>query len=149
MAAMTAPGNAPWVVTVGASSHMGTVDRGDDTIAAFSSRGPAAVDYLRQARRRRTRRRYRIAERSEQRALCNQVRYLLNGTVPTSYLPYLSLSGTSMATPVVSATVALMLQANRALTPNLVKAIFQYTAEAEPGYHPLTQGAGFVNARAP
>jgi hypothetical protein len=25
--------------------------------------------------------------------------YLLNGTVPTSYLPYLSLTGTSMSTP--------------------------------------------------
>ena len=24
---ITAPGNAPWVLTVGASSHMGTVDR--------------------------------------------------------------------------------------------------------------------------
>ena len=30
---ITSPGNAPWVLTVGASSHMGTVDRGDDTIA--------------------------------------------------------------------------------------------------------------------
>ncbi|HEV8345973.1 MAG TPA: S8 family serine peptidase, partial [Vicinamibacterales bacterium] len=29
--AITAPGNAPWVLTVGASSHMGTVDRADDT----------------------------------------------------------------------------------------------------------------------
>src|SRR5262249_52236749 len=43
-AGVTAPGNAPWVLTVGASSHMGTTDRSDDAIAAFSSRGPAAVD---------------------------------------------------------------------------------------------------------
>ena len=28
---VTAPGNAPWVLTVGASSHMGTTDRDDDT----------------------------------------------------------------------------------------------------------------------
>src|SRR6266850_6851165 len=43
---ITAPGNAPWVLTVGASSHMGTTDRSDDTIAAFSSRGPTAVDHM-------------------------------------------------------------------------------------------------------
>ena len=42
---ITAPGNAPWVLTVGASSHMGTTDRADDTIAAFSSRGPSAIDH--------------------------------------------------------------------------------------------------------
>ena len=42
---ITAPGNAPWVLTVGASSHMGTIDRSDDTMAAFSSRGPTAIDY--------------------------------------------------------------------------------------------------------
>ena len=41
---ITAPGNAPWVLTVGASNHMGTVERSDDTIAAFSSRGPTAMD---------------------------------------------------------------------------------------------------------
>jgi hypothetical protein len=66
--------------------------------------------------------------------------------VPTTYLPYLSLSGSSMAAPVVTGTVALMLQANPALTPNAVKAILQYTAETHDGYDPLTQGAGFLNA---
>ena len=43
--AIGSPGNAPWVITVGASSHNGTVLRQDDTIAAFSSRGPTMYDY--------------------------------------------------------------------------------------------------------
>jgi serine protease AprX len=144
---ITAPGNAPWVLTVGASSHMGTVDREDDTIAAFSSRGPSALDYA-----------FKpdvvapgvgIESLSDPDSAFYTVksRYLLNGTVPTSYLPYLSLTGTSMATPVVTGTVALMLQANPALTPNQVKAIVQYTAQVYRGYDPLTQGAGFVNAK--
>jgi hypothetical protein len=50
-----------------------------------------------------------------------------------------------MAAPVVSGTIALMLQANPALTPNLIKAILQYTAQTYPGYSPLRQGAGFLN----
>jgi hypothetical protein len=73
--------------------------------------------------------------------------YLLDGTVPKAYLPYLSQSGTSMAAPVVTGTVALMLQANPALTPNAVKAVLQYSAQTYAGYDVLTQGAGFVNAR--
>ena len=51
-----------------------------------------------------------------------------------------------MAAPVVSGTVALMLQANPKLTPNLVKAILQYTAQEYPGYNSLRQGAGFLNS---
>jgi hypothetical protein len=50
-----------------------------------------------------------------------------------------------MAAPVVSGTVALMLQANPNLTPNLIKALLQYTAQVYPGYKPLEQGAGFLN----
>ena len=52
-----------------------------------------------------------------------------------------------MAAPVVAGTVALMLQANPTLTPNLVKAILQFTSQEYPGYDALTQGTGFLNAR--
>jgi serine protease AprX len=144
----TAPGNAPWVLTVGASSHMGTIDRSDDTIAAFSSRGPGAFDYA--AKPDVVAPGVGIESLSDPSSAfyVTKSAYLLSGTVPTSYLPYLSLSGTSMAAPVVTGTVALMLQANPRLTPNEVKAILEYTAQRYAGYDRLTQGAGFLNAAA-
>ena len=52
-----------------------------------------------------------------------------------------------MAASVAAGTVALMIQANPSLTPNAVKAILQYTAQEYKGYDPLTQGAGFINAK--
>ena len=146
--AITAPGNAPWVLTVGAASHMGTIARDDDTIADFSSRGPTAIDRIAKPDV--------VAPGVGTVSLSSPNSYLyrtrsgarLQGTVDPGYLPYLSLSGTSQAAPVVAGTVALMLQANPLLTPNAVKAVLQYTAESRPGYDALTQGAGFVNARA-
>lgn len=142
-----APGNAPWVLTVGASSHQGTIDRSDDIIAGFSSRGPSAIDY--QAKPDIVAPGVGIESIAEAGSTLWNTRPLMRlwGTVPTAAEPYLSLSGTSMAAPVVSGTIALMLQANPALTPNLVKAILQYTAEVRPAYDALTQGAGFLNAR--
>jgi serine protease AprX len=143
---ITAPGNAPWVLTVGASNHMGSPARADDQMAAFSSRGPTAEDNG--AKPDLVAPGVGIESLSSQDSTFYRVLspYLLSGTVPTGYQPYLSLTGTSMAAPVVTGTVALMLQANPALTPNAVKAILQYTAEEYPNYDPLTQGAGFLNA---
>ena len=143
-----APGNAPWVISVGASSHNGTVDRADDSVAAFSSRGPTAIDFQPKPDL--------VAPGVGIESIAEAGSTLWNtkpamrlwGTVPTATEPYLSLSGTSMAAPVVSATIALMLQANPSLTPNLVKAILEFTAESRPGYDAMTQGAGFLNARA-
>ncbi len=144
---ITSPGNAPWVLTVGASSHMGTVERGDDTIASFTSRGPTALD--RRAKPDIVAPGIGIESLSnpDSSLYSSASEYLLAGTRPAPALPYLSLSGTSMSAPVVSGTVALMVQADPTLTPNQVKAILQYTAEVYPHYDPLTEGAGFVNAR--
>ena len=144
---ITAPGNAPWVLTVGAASHMGTPERADDTVAAFSSRGPTRIDNAAKPDL--------VAPGVGIESLADPGSTLfvtrpggrLWGTSPTATPPYLRLSGTSQAAPVVSATIALMLQANPLLTPNAVKAILQYTAEANGRYNHLTQGAGFLNAR--
>ena len=42
---ITAPGNAPWTLTVGASSTEGTLTRRDDVMAPYSSRGPTYIDW--------------------------------------------------------------------------------------------------------
>ena len=145
--AISAPGNAPWVITVGASSHLGTANRADDTIATFSSRGPTAHDHAAKPDL--------VAPgvgiyslSSPGSTMFNRwMNFLLHGVATAPPQPYLSLSGTSQAAPVVAGTVALMLQANPSLTPNAVKAILQYTAEMYAGHSYLAQGAGFLNAR--
>ncbi len=141
-----APANAPWVLTVGASSTNGTTIRSDDTIASFSSRGPTYLDWAAKpdlvAPGVGT---VSMAAPGSTLATLN-LKLLIAGTISTSSAPYLSLTGTSMAAPVVSGVVAQMLQVNPGLTPNAVKAILQYTSQVYPGYDALTEGAGFLNA---
>lgn len=61
---------------------------------------------------------------------------------------YTAKSGTSMAAPHISGVVALMLEANPAMTWREVKEILQDTATNIPGREPWEAGAGYVNAHA-
>ena len=143
---IAAPGNAPWVLTVGAYSTQGTSFRFDDVMAPYSSRGPSAVDFA--AKPDLVAPGTGIVSLSDPASTfySTKASSLVSGYRWTSYQPYLTLSGTSMAAPVVAGTVALMLEANPSLTPNLVKAVLQYTAQ-NYNYDALTQGAGFLNSR--
>ena len=141
---ITSPGNAPWVLTVGADSHQGTVSRTDDVMADYSSRGPTWLDF--NAKPDVVAPGTGIVSLSvvgSQLYLAHPTS-LLSGSLLGTTKPYLSLTGTSMAAPMVTGTVALMMQANPNLTPNLAKAIIEYTAQ-DYGYGKLTQGAGFLN----
>src|SRR5580704_4564367 len=149
---IAAPGNDPYAITVGAMKPMGTATRADDLIASYSSKGPTLFDH---------------AVKPDIVAPGNQVvslfasnstlaqSYPLNN-VPFSYYRvhgssapsnlYYALSGTSMATPVVSGAVALLLQQNPRLTPDQVKARLMKTAfKSFPGYSvtidPITHAA--------
>ncbi len=132
---IAAPGNDPYVITVGAMKTASTPTRTDDTIASYSSKGPTAFDQV---------------VKPDIVAPGNQVVSLLspNSQLPKTYsavdvyLPeyvaktnknnvsqnYMRLSGTSMATPVVSGAAALLLQQNPNLTPDQVKARLMKTA---------------------
>jgi len=132
---ITAPGNDPYVITVGAMKTMGTATRTDDLITTYSSKGPTMLDQI---------------IKPDIVAPGNLVISDLASTTATLYvnypqnaLPlsyyttssnqnassnYYILSGTSMATPMVSGAAALLLQQNPLLTPDQVKARLMKTA---------------------
>jgi len=120
------PANDPSVITVGATMTEGTATRVDDKIASYSSKGPVAIDHIVKPDL--------VAPGNRQVSLraagstldTTYPQYEVTSTNGTSQ--YLVLSGTSMATPVVSGAVALMLQQNPSLTPDQVKARLMKTA---------------------
>ncbi len=77
-----------------------------------------------------------------------------NGTtddadLPVSAIPfYTQISGTSMATPFVAGSIALMLDADPTLSPDEIKQIIQDTATAMPGRAEWEVGAGYINVYA-
>jgi serine protease AprX len=167
-ATIGSPGNDPAVITVGATRTMGTPTRNDDAIASYSSKGPTLLDHI---------------VKPDIVAPGNRIGSLIvknstldvefpalelapTGACATTTCPtkYFRLSGTSMATPVVSGAVALMLQQNPALTPDTVKARIMKTGwkgfgvycrsfdvfnnEYDNQYDLFTYGAGYLDINA-
>lgn len=168
---INSPGIEPSVITVGATNTFGTDARSDDAIASYSSKGPTrgyetvngvrVYDNLIKPDL--------VAPGNK--LIGAQSTQNTNAVVPSLIIFYpllnarhpdynynwttgtysglkngtMWLSGTSMAAPLVSGTVALMLQANPSLTPSLVKAILMYSAQPMTNVNTLEQGAGQLN----
>lgn len=130
------PGTHPDIITVGASDSRGSVDSWDDTVAPFSSRGPT-IDNIDKPDL------VAPGVSITSTAAKKSVLSLLQGRKRSEYI---TLSGTSMATPIVSGIVALMLQADPTLDPDAVKSRLVATADSL-GFAPNSQGSGLVNAQ--
>ena len=142
---ITVPGNDPYVITVGATNTHDTDTTSDDTVTSYSSKGPTLLDHV---------------IKPDILAPGNRVVSLLaNGSTldamsPADEVPvsayngygkssYFYMSGTSMATPIVSGTVALMLQRSSNLTPDQVKIRLMKTAtKTYPAHTSATSTAG-------
>ncbi len=111
-----------YTIAVGASDDAGTVAGGDDAVASFSSRGPAAFG--------------RIAPDLAAPGVGINSTWYDGG--------YRSLSGTSMATPHVSGAAALLLQKNPALSPEQLRGLLVHTTYPIPG-SVFERGTGALN----
>ena len=137
-ATITAPGNDPYVITVGAMNTRATDTTSDDIMASYSSKGPTLLDHV---------------IKPDLVAPGNRIVSLLasgstldrnypkNEVSPSEYGSYSSAayysfwSGTSMAAPIVSGSVALMLEYIPSLTPDQVKSRLMKTAtKVHPSY---------------
>ena len=147
-AGILSPGNAPSAITVGALDTNNSVTPIDDAVPSYSSRGPTFYDGLAKPDLVAPGQDL-ISDAAPGSTLFTQFPDRQVTTRPGGPSQYFRLSGTSMSAAVTSGTVALLLQvardADQTLTPNLVKAILEYTALPLPQYDALTQGRGAVD----
>ncbi|PYZ97789.1 serine protease [Alteribacter lacisalsi] len=135
---IASPGVSSTILTVGALDDQDTINRDDDEVAEFSSRGPTVYGQIKPD------------------ILAPGVS-IVSLRSPGSYLDklqkqarvgsdYVALSGTSMATPIVAGIVALMLQQNPELTPDEVKTALMEGTDQWRDKDRNVYGAGYVNA---
>ncbi len=160
------PGNDPSVITVGSAMTRDSHVRSDDAINTFSSRGPTRsgernattgvvqYDHMLKPDLVAPGNRVLAAAATSASATLPVWNQLAKDYVAlTQSLTFtqayretqMYLSGTSVAAPVVAGAAAVLLHANPGLTPPMIKAILQYTAQPLPGANLLQQGAGLLN----
>jgi serine protease AprX len=117
-----APANDPYAITVGATDDQSTTTRSDDVVAPWSSRGVTQDGF---------------SKPDVTAPGAHIVSTVPPGSTYTQQCPacmvgddYMRLNGTSMAAPVVSGIVALMLQTHRTWTPNQVKRAIRKSTES-------------------
>jgi serine protease AprX len=134
-----APGNDPFVITVGATDIGTGIGSGDDTVAPFSAYGYTPDGFAKPD-------------------ISAPGRYMVGAVPPGSTLAklkplnvrdpvkgYMQLSGTSFSAPVVSAAAVEMLALHPSWTPDQVKGALMVTATPEPKAAPGSLGVGDVN----
>jgi serine protease AprX len=149
------PGNSPYVITVGAMKRFAGTRVGD-TIASYSGRGPSRIDFV--AKPDIVAPGNRVVSTQASGSTLDQRFSATNGLPYTAYMftsqtgmsqDYFVMSGTSMAAPVVSGAVALMLQKDPGLKPATAKA--RLMASADKWTNPdgtgdlFTYGSGYLN----
>lgn len=139
---ITSPGNSPLAITVGAIDMKGTLDRSDDVVARYSSRGPTKYDFAVKPDL--------VAPGSGLVSLESQHSYL-STRYPNWHVAgsgknaYFMLSGSSMSAAVVSGGVALLLQGDPELSPVQVKIALQTGARFMAQEGLIGAGAGAVD----
>ncbi len=142
---ITSPGNSPHALTVGAIDTHGTADRADDTLAAYSSKGPTRYDLVLKPD---------LAAPGSHVVSAEAAGSYLSTTYPARHVAgsgsnaYIQLSGTSMAAGVVSGAVALLLEERAEMGPRQVKAALQMSSTYLAAAGLVGAGAGEIDAAA-
>ena len=142
---ITTPADDPFVITVGALDDNATAGLLDDSIAGWSSQGPTAFDAIAKPDlvapgRKMTSLR---AAGSTIDSAYPERRIMAPGAADAQYF---SMSGTSMAAPVVAGVAALFLERYPSASPRKVKRQLTGTAHPLLGVPTSAQGSGVVDA---